>query len=116
MKTTVSIRDAQFFSYHGFYEEERLSGHHFVVDVSVILKNFDSLDDNIADTVNYESIYNICKQEMETSQKLIETVALQIINRCKNELNNVDTVKVKIEKIGPQLGGKVGKSVIEMEN
>jgi 7,8-dihydroneopterin aldolase/epimerase/oxygenase len=115
MKTTVSIRGAEFFAYHGFYPEEQLSGHTFVLDVSATLKSFDSQDDNIFDTINYESIYNICADEMSHTQKLIETVALKIIQRCKDELDNVQGVKVKIEKIAPQLGGKVGKSVIEME-
>lgn len=115
MKTTVSIRGAEFFAYHGYYPEERLSGHLFIVDVSITLKSFDSSDDNIYDTVNYESIYKIAHEEMSLTQKLIETVALKIINRCKDEHDNVQGVKVKIEKVAPQLGGKVGKSVIEME-
>jgi 7,8-dihydroneopterin aldolase/epimerase/oxygenase len=115
MKTTISIRDARFFAYHGYYAEEQKSGHEFVVDVSVTLQSFDDSEDNISDTVNYESIYTICVQEMANTRKLIETVAYTIITRCKDELSNVQGVKIKIEKIGPQLGGRVGKSVIEME-
>jgi 7,8-dihydroneopterin aldolase/epimerase/oxygenase len=115
MKTTVSISGAEFFAYHGFHEEERLTGHTFVVTASVVLKSFHSSDDNIFDTVNYEHIYRICNEEMAHTRKLIESVAYSIIHRCKEELDNVTSVYIKIEKLGPQLGGRVEKSIIEME-
>ena len=78
------------------------------------LKTFDSLDDNIGDTVNYEVLYRICKEEMQETQKLLETVVLNIINKYK-DLPNVAGGRVRLEKIGPQLGGKVGKAIIEMQ-
>jgi 7,8-dihydroneopterin aldolase/epimerase/oxygenase len=115
MNTKISIEGAEFFAYHGFYEEERRAGNTFVIYAEVTLKTFDSLDDNIRDTVNYEAIYTICKDEMSKTQKLIETVVLNILTRFKQEFSNISAAKVKMEKIAPQLGGKVAKSVIEME-
>ena len=114
MKTTVSIEDAEFYAYHGFYPEEQLTGNTFIIDAEVSLKTFDSLDDNIGDTVNYEVLYRICKEEMQETQKLLETVVLNIINKYK-DLPNVAGGRVRLEKIGPQLGGKVGKAIIEMQ-
>lgn len=114
MKTIVSIKDAEFHSYHGYYAEERKAGNKFNIDAEVELKSFDSNDDNILDTVNYEHIYHICKEEMGNTQKLLETVVFNIISRIKNELENVTSGSVRLEKISPQLGGKVGKAVVEM--
>jgi dihydroneopterin aldolase len=115
MKTKVAIKGAEFYAYHGFYEEERKAGNTFIIDAEVTLKTFDSSDDNIYDTVNYEQIYTICKLEMEKTQKLLETVAYNIISRFRDELENVNGATVRIEKIAPQMGGKVEKSVVEME-
>ena len=114
MQTKVSVKGAEFFSYHGYYEEERKSGNLFIVDAEVSLKTFDSYDDNISDTINYEQIYEICKQEMLNTQKLLETVVFNMINRFKNELPNISGAKVSIKKIAPQLGGKVKKTKVEM--
>jgi len=114
MQTTVAIEGAEFFAFHGFYIEEQKTGNTFIIDAEVDLKSFDSNDDNIYDTVNYETLYLICKEEMEKTQKLLETVVYNILNRFKNDLNNVTSGKVKMEKIGPQLGGKVKKAVIQM--
>lgn len=115
MKTKVAIKGAEFFAYHGYYSEERKSGNTFIIDAEVTLKSFDSHDDNIFDTVNYEQLYTICKQEMDKTQKLLETVVLNIINRYKDELPNIVSATVRMEKLAPQLGGKVAKSVVEME-
>jgi len=115
MKTKVSIQGAEFYAFHGFYEEERLAGNTFILDAEVTLKSFDSIDDNIHDTVNYEEMYTICKDEMSKTKKLLETVVFNIVTRFKNELDNIVAAKVRLEKLGPQMGGKVEKSVIEME-
>ena len=115
MKTTVSIKGAEFFAYHGYYEEERLTGNTFLIDAEVELKTFDSSDDNIQDTVNYERLFEICAAEMDNTQKLLETVVFNIITQFKASFSNISGGKVKLSKIGPQLGGKVDKAVIEME-
>lgn len=114
MQTTVAIEGAEFFAHHGYYKEEQMTGNTFVVNAEVVLKSFDSDDDNIQDTVNYEMLYTICQEEMKQTQQLLETVVFNIINRFKNDLSNVTSGKVKMEKIGPQLGGKVQKAVVQM--
>ncbi len=115
MKTKVAIKGAEFHAYHGYYTEERKTGNTFIIDAEVELKTFDSNDDNINDTVNYEKLFKICQSEMGNTQKLLETVVFNIITRFKNDFSNVTGGKVKMEKLGPQLGGKVGKAVVEME-
>ncbi len=115
MKTTVAIKGAEFHAYHGYYEQERKTGNTFIIDAEVELKTFDSSDDNIGDTVNYEKLFNVCASEMDNTQKLLETVVFNIITRFKVEFSNVSGGKVKMEKLGPQLGGKVAKAVVEME-
>lgn len=115
MKTRVAITGAEFYAFHGYYEEERKAGNTFIIDAEVTVGTFDSMDDDIHDTVNYENIYNICKQEMTVPRKLLETVVFSIISSFQNEFKNILGSKVRLEKIGPQLGGKVEKSVIEME-
>lgn len=113
MKTTVSIEGLKFWAHHGFYDEERKKGNDFICDVSVELKSYDSLEDNIYDTVNYEDIYAIVEEEMKLTKKLIETVAYSVIKRIQ-ELDNVTGGKVKIYKLNPPLKGKVDRAVVEM--
>ena len=113
MKTIVSIEGLKFRAHHGFYDEERKIGNDFSCDVHVELKSFDSIEDNIYDTVNYEDIYEIVKEEMNDTKKLIETVAYCIIIRIK-ELDNVTGARVKLSKYNPPIKGDVEKAVVEL--
>ncbi len=114
MKTIVSLEGLNFFAYHGFYDEERKKGNNFSCDVSVEVKSFDSMDDNIYDTVNYEEVYNIVAEEMKATKKLIETVAFNIIEKIK-KVDNVTGATVKIYKSNPPLNGPVDRAVVEMQ-
>lgn len=113
MKTTVSLKGLKFWAYHGVYDKEREDGNEFFCDVEVELKSFDSLEDNIHDTVNYEGLYQIVRKEMQQKRKLLETVCLNIINEIK-ELDNVTSAMVRIQKADPPVGGKVARAVVEM--
>lgn len=115
MQTKVAIEGAEFFAFHGFYDEEQKAGNTFIVDLEVTLSNEDLSKDDIRHTLNYEQLYEICKAEMHITQRLIETVAYNILKIVQNKFSDVTNARVKIQKIAPQLGGKVAKSVIEMQ-
>ncbi len=114
MKTTVRLEGLKFYAYHGFYSEEQKIGNQFEISASVDLKTFDSFEDNIEDTVNYEDIYKIISEEMEKTQKLIETVAYNIMERLK-VLDNITGAQISIAKMNPKIGGNAEAAVVEMK-
>ncbi len=114
MNTKIGLEGVEFFAFHGYYPEERKAGNHFIVDLSVDIKGFDSLKDDINDTVNYETLFNICKEEFSKTQKLLETLALNILKRIQSEHKLVQTAQLKIRKRNPQMGGKIDYSFVEM--
>lgn len=113
--TRIALEGMHFFAYHGYYEEERIVGNQFIIDTFVDVDTFDSKDDDINDTVNYEVIYDIVKSHMVKKYKLLETIALNISSELKTKFPKITKVKVRVAKIGPQLGGEVDKAVIEYE-
>lgn len=115
MIAKVGIENAEFFSFHGYYPEERKSGHVFLVNAWIEIGYSNIKDQILANTVNYENIYKICKDEMDNPQILLETVACHIIHRFKLEFPNIHNGYVKINKLAPQMGGKVESSFIEMK-
>ncbi|AMR32785.1 dihydroneopterin aldolase [Mucilaginibacter sp. PAMC 26640] len=111
----VALEGAEFFAYHGFYPEEQLLGTRFVVDIEVLFENgYDFNDDKIANTVNYEELYQIAKSEMANTHKLIETVAQKIIDGITNKYSHIKNVCVTIKKAHPPLGGPVKNSVVSI--
>jgi|SRR5665213_1776781 len=110
---TISLHDAEFFAYHGWYPEEQKLGNRFIVDIDVDFdaeKNFN--EDEISGTINYEQMYEIVEGQMKQTRKLIETVARGIVDDTKKKFPAAKNVRVSIKKLNPPLKGKVAYSCI----
>jgi len=114
--TTISIEGMEFFAYHGCFREEQIIGTKFEIDLylAVDTKKAETSDD-LYDTVNYQSVYEVVKDEMKRSSKLLEHVARRILNRIKKEFSAVQGATIKIKKMNPPLGGKMNFVSVDVE-
>jgi len=113
----INLNDAEFFAYHGFYPEEQLLGCRFLVDISVSFMPDNNLsEDELANTINYESLYIIACEEMRHTRKLIETVAQSIFDRIQHKYSFAKRISVSLKKMDPPLKGKVGHSSVVISN
>lgn len=104
----------KFYAYHGVYEAERLIGADYMVDIYVQTAIVDAAKtDQIESTLNYESVYQICKFEMQKPRQLIETVASSIFQRMKQQFPNMMALRVRVRKLNPPLGGRVAVAWVE---
>lgn len=106
----VALHGAEFFAYHGFYPEEQHTGNCFIIDIEVSFEgtmNGGLATDDLADTVNYEELYDVCARRMKQPQKLIETVATFIMEDIKTQYSFSDKITVSIKKLNPLAGAKV---------
>lgn len=107
----ISIEGMEFFSYHGHFEEESIIGTHFIVDLSFETDTSKAeISDNLEDTINYLSVYQVIKREMKQNSYLLENVARRILNAILLEFPLIQYAELKIQKLNPPLGGKI-KSV-----
>ena len=116
MNGKISLEGLEFHAFHGVYPHERESGNWFEVDVSVetdILEG--AIRDNLDKTVNYVTLYQFVKEEMEKPSKLLETVAEKIVERVLKDLPEVNQVELKIAKINPPIGGKCKKASLWLQ-
>lgn len=112
---TIALENMRFYGKHGFYEEERILGNEFLLDVTVDANTMSAaMTDDLFSTVNYETIYFICQSEMKKPVQLIETLAQNIVSRINEQFDNVTGVKVKVKKLNPPLGGRVGSASVEV--
>ena len=112
----IEIEGMEFYAYHGHFKEEQIVGSRFLVDVAIEtnIENA-SKSDKLADTINYQSVYQLIKEEMETKSHLLEHVAGRIINRIYGNYINLLKVKVKISKMNPTMGGQIDKVSVTLE-
>lgn len=112
----IELKDMEFFSRHGCFEEERIIGNRFVVNLCVE-GDFSSAasSDDLADAVNYQALYDIVKEQMEIPSNLLENVAKRICGKIKEAFPALSLVRVTIDKINPPLGGKLYASSVTFE-
>ena len=110
---TVALRDVKCFAYHGFYEEEQLTGIYFSVDVTVTFVPRGETE-NLNETVNYEVLNTIILEEMNVPKKLLETVVKNILDQVIAKYSFLKTAEVSIKKLNPPMPGQVGHSFVQL--
>lgn len=110
---TVALKDVKCFALHGYYPEEQLTGIYFLVDIVVEFIPFGETE-NLQHTVNYEVLNTIILEEMANTQKMLETVVKNIIDRTVANYPFVLTATVGIRKLNPPMPGEIGHSFVQL--
>jgi dihydroneopterin aldolase len=104
----IKLEGMEFFSYHGCFKEEQVIGTKFLVDLSIEADvNDAAIHDDLHLTINYLSVYQLIKKQMEIKSKLLENVANRILDELYKEFPAVIKAEVKVSKLNPPLGGKL---------
>lgn len=111
----IQIENMEFYSFHGHFKEERIVGNKFLVDLTIETDmKIPAETDNLKDAVNYQRIYELVKQQMELKSHLLEHIARRILDSIFGELNGISKITVKVSKMNPPMGGKIGSVSIVM--
>jgi dihydroneopterin aldolase len=112
----IHIENMEFYAFHGHYREEQIVGNKFLVDLTIDTDmQVPSESDNLKDAVNYQRAYQIVKGEMEKKSHLLEHIAGRIITAIYAEMEGIRKITVKVSKINPPMGGKIGAVSVIME-
>ena len=104
---TISLHNLSFHAYHGVYNEEKILGNHFEINVVI---SFDAKEPVTAleQTVNYEKVYEIIKQRMAVPADLLETLAQEMARAIYHFDNRCRSISVSIEKKDPPIKNMKG--------
>lgn len=112
----IGLEGMHFHAFHGMYDAEQVLGTDYRVDVYVQTDiGAAAKADDVAHTINYETIFQICQLEMDKPRHLIETVLRGIMDRIKAQFPLMIAQRVRIWKLNPPLGGRVTASWVEEE-
>lgn len=112
---TIALEGIKIFAYHGCFEEEKIIGTHFRVDLYLETDTSKAEEsDNLKDTLNYQSVFEMVRDEMQQPSNLIEHVARRMLDRLFNEFPAVATARMKLYKLNPPVGGEVGSVSITL--
>ena len=112
----IVIENMEFYAFHGHYREEQIVGNRFVVDLMIETDmTVAAKSDNLKDAVNYQKAYQIVKSQMDRKSYLLENIAGRILDALYAELEGIKKATVKVSKVNPPMGGKIGSVSVVME-
>ena len=104
---TINLHNLIFHSFHGVYDEERILGNTFEVNVSVDFEPDEPIT-SLEHTINYATIYEIIKERMLLATPLLETLAQELSQKIYNFDNRIKTISVSVEKKNPPIPNMEG--------
>ncbi len=111
----IFVEGIKIYAYHGCFKEETAIGTNFIVDLELDVDlEKPSQTDNINDTVNYQAVFQVVKEQMEIPSKLLEHVAKRIGDALFQEFSAIDKIKLKISKLNVPLGGHIDKVSVQL--
>jgi len=112
----IQIENMEFYAFHGHFKEEQIVGNKFLVDLTIETDmEIPALSDNLKDAVSYHKAYQIVRKEMEKKSYLLENIAGRILDALYSELTGIKKATVKVSKLNPPMGGKIGSVSVVME-
>src|SRR5690606_13452110 len=110
----VTLADMRFYAFHGYYPEEQVLGNEFTVAIRTGFNRRKGMEEELDNTVNYETLYHIAKSEMQLPRKLLETVAETMLMRIRSQFPLADEIEVAIYKNQPPFGADRAKAGVSM--
>ena len=111
----ITLTDLRFHAFHGVIPQERLTGNDYSVSLRIGYPVREAcLSDEVDDTLNYASVYDIVSQEMNVPSKLLERVAFRIADRLFRKFNLITVLDVKLNKLNPPFGADCYGAGIEL--
>lgn len=112
---TILLENMEFRAMHGCYDMERRVGNRFRVDVEIDTELGDiALSDDVTRAVSYLDAYGVVRREMAVTSCTLECVAQRIVRALHESFPAIAEVRVKVAKLAPPLGGKVGAAGVFM--
>ncbi|MFH1321223.1 MAG: dihydroneopterin aldolase [Bacteroidota bacterium] len=106
----ISLEGMEFFSHHGYYDDEQERGNKFVVDLYIETDFAGAAKtDELSKTISYEEVYGIVKEQMAIRSKLLENAAQRIVDALKLRYPEIISIELKLSKLNPLLKGMVQK-------
>ena len=112
----LTLKGLSYHGKHGYYEEERIEGNDFEVDL-IFYADFSEAgkSDELNETIDYQKAEERVRAVMEgPSVKLIETLAHRIGEELFREFEAVQKLEVKVRKLHPPLPANTEYSEVQM--
>jgi dihydroneopterin aldolase len=112
----IHVTGIRLYAYHGCLPEEAKIGAEYIVDVKITTDYTSAaINDTLAETIDYCTVYAVVKAEMAIRSRLIEHVCQRILSHLKSKFPKA-RFEVKLTKLRPPMNGDVESVSVILEN
>lgn len=111
----VFLNDVRFYAHHGVTAQERTVGGSFIVSLRISFPLAGAVgSDEVADTVNYATVFQLVREEMDQPSRLLEHLAGRIAKRVLSSFPQVTSVDISVTKENPPMGADCAGAGVEL--
>lgn len=102
---SVFLKGLRFHSPVGVMEQERVVGNDIIIDIRMDYPFQKAMEsDDVDDTLNYASVFQVVKEEAARPVKLLEKLAGNISARLLTAFPAITAIDMRITKLNPPMG------------
>jgi dihydroneopterin aldolase len=108
---TIYLNQVRFFAYHGLFAEEQKTGNEFEVNLSVSYDAGTEVIDELSETINYASLFELLQKEMQKPRELLETFVMEMADLIHTTWPAIKKIEISLSKLNPPIAkfsGRVG--------
>lgn len=109
----IRLDQLRFHSRIGVYDQERIVGNEFTVNITVSYPADDFQYENLDSTISYADIYDEIKRIMQSEHLLLESVAKEIADRIILRWPQINELQISILKCAPPITAISGQCGID---
>lgn len=114
-KTSIHLQGVRFYAHHGVDPQETTVGAQFTIDLELETDFTHALEtDELNGTVNYASVYEAVKEEMQTPSALLEHIGGRIVKRLFHDFPTIEGIHLRLIKQNPPMGADCEGAGIEL--
>lgn len=111
----IHLHRLRFHARHGVSPQETAVGGDFAVTLRIGYDFAKAMDtDDVADTLNYATIYNKVCEEMAQPSKLLEHVAGRVARRLLSDFPSIRSIDLWLDKCNPPMGADSDGAGVEL--
>lgn len=112
---TIHLSNLHFYAHHGLYEEEKLLGAEYEVNVKLSYAPAIVPVKKLPDTIDYSAVYQLIKTFMQQPYALLETIATTLAAQILDKFLQAQTVWIEIKKVHPPILSFQGSVAVSYE-
>ena len=112
MTQTIQLVDILLHGYHGLFEEEKLVGNTFKINVTVVYQPSNFPITQLTDTIDYGAVFSILQDQMQIATPLLETVAANFTLAVFEKCSTAQEISIHIQKMVPPIAGMEGSVAV----